>query len=91
MFVYVTGLVILIIICGLLHMKTRSASNAVKEVNLRKFEQLYLVVYLLAMSKFDVADHSPEEGAKKSAFVFMLTFLLSSGRLAPGATRLRAL
>ena len=51
MFIYVTGLIILILVCGVMHFYTRTASNTVKEANLRKFEQLYLVVYLLAMSK----------------------------------------
>ena len=49
MVIYVTGLVILIVVCALMHFYTRTTSNTVKEINLKKFEQLYLVVYLLAM------------------------------------------
>ncbi len=43
-------LVGLVVFCGILHYYTRTVASAVMDHGFKKFQQIYLSVYLLAMS-----------------------------------------
>ena len=52
MSLFVAGLVVLIVVCTLLHFYNRSVSNPVTDANFKRFQQIYLIVYMLAMCKY---------------------------------------
>ncbi len=50
------GLAVLVCLCAVLHYYTRSTAAVVKDANFSRFQQIYLIVYMLAMCKSLVAN-----------------------------------
>ena len=50
--IFLAGFYVLCVLCALLFLYTRSALPAVNDAAFNKFQNTYLVVYLLAMGKF---------------------------------------
>ncbi len=48
---FISALVVLIIACIILHFYTRQVQQQHKDPNYRAFQQIYLIVYLLAIGK----------------------------------------
>ncbi len=52
--IFTLGLFFLIVLCGLLYYYTYKVSAVVKDANFVRFQRIYLIVYLLAMCKFNL-------------------------------------
>jgi hypothetical protein len=51
--IFLVVLAVLIIACFVLHLYTRQVQQQSKDPHYQKFQQVYLVVYLLAAGKFN--------------------------------------